>query len=363
MNKDLSPELLKKIEQHEEKFIEKLEKKKSIKDRLGDKISNDNDNDNLPGIESPTIINNDRKVFVLKRVEKIRIEPVKMLDLLENMNTKIDNTTDILGLNQANNDDKNHETIELNITKRKRDDDDDKKEKRKTHRHSDKKRKKEHRSRSKSKERKKKKDKKHKKDKHKSHDKKIKQKDIIEQTETPIVGDKQEIDSSTVDSLLKLPRKNPRPITDRDRITLDEATFEPDYSASDAELESKELGIELKISKQEEQQLDLQIPPREPELITPQCKINKIASTDDDSSAVSSSESESSDDSHKKHKKKHKKHRKRKTAKKDSSTDSDSDTDDTDSSSDEEKHRKKTKKSKSSKSKHSKSKKKKSKHK
>lgn len=225
----------------------------------------------------------------------------------------------------------------------------------------EKKRKKEHRSRSKSKEHKKRKEKKHKKDKDKNQEKKQKHKeaavskDKTDGNETKITYEN--IEPPLVESLKKQ-RKNPRLVSDRKRSILDEASFEPDYSASDSESDGEEgKPSSAKKLKLDETELD-----KEMEMKSLK-KRSKSSSSEDTSSSsdTTSSDSDSSDDSHKKKRKKHKKHKKKKSAKKDSSSDSDTYSDSSDSSTDEEKHKKKSKKSKS-RSKQSK-KKKKSKHK
>lgn len=212
----------------------------------------------------------------------------------------------------------------------------------------DKKRKKEHRSRSKSKEHKKRKEKKHKKDKDKNSEKKQKHKenivlkDKVETSETKISYENPE--PPVVESIKKQ-RKNPRLVSDRKRSILDEANFEPDYSASDSESD----GEDGKIMPLPAKKLKLDEPDMEKEMdIKPFKKRSKSSSSEDSSSSSdsSSTDSDSSDESHKKKKKKHKKHKKKKSVKKDSSSDSDSYSDSSETSSDEEKHKKKSKKSK-----------------
>jgi hypothetical protein len=242
---------------------------------------------------------------------------------------------------------------------------DDEEEKRRDKKSSreEKKRKKEHRSRSKSKEHKKRKEKKHKKDKDKNQDKKQKHKesatskDKSDGNETKIGYEN--IEPPLVAESLKKQRKNPKLVSDRKRSILDEASFEPDYSASDSESDGEEGKVlpPTKKLKLDETELNKEME------IKSLKKRSKSSSSEDTSSSsdTTSSDSDSSDESHKKKRKKHKKHKKKKSAKKDSSSDSDTYSDSSDSSSDEEKHKKKSKKSKS-KSKQSK-KKKKSKHK
>lgn len=230
----------------------------------------------------------------------------------------------------------------------------------------EKKRKKEHRSRSKSKEHKKRKEKKHKKDKEKNQEKKQKHKDSVVATvalkekpdgnETKITG--YETTEQPLADSLKKQRKNPRLVSDRKRSILDEASFEPDYSASDSETDGEDKTL-LPPKK-----LKLDEPDLDKELEMKSLKKRSKSSSSEDTSSSSdstSSDSDSSDESHRKKRKKHKKHKKKKSAKKDSSSDSDTYSDSSDSSSDEERHKKKSKKSKS-RSKQSK-KKKKSKHK
>lgn len=246
-----------------------------------------------------------------------------------------------------------------------KDDEDEKRRDKKSR--EEKKRKKEHRSssRSKSKEHKKRKEKKHKKDKDKNQEKKPKHKeaatskDKSDGNETKIGGgySAENIEPPLAESLKKQ-RKNPRLVSDRKRSILDEASFEPDYSASDSESD----GEEGKPSVAKKLKLDETELEKEMEMKTLK-KRSKSSSSEDTSSSsdTTTSDSDSSDESHKKKRKKHKKHKKKKSAKKDSSSDSDTYSDSSDSSTDEEKHKKKSKKSKS-RSKQSK-KKKKSKHK
>ena len=234
------------------------------------------------------------------------------------------------------------------------------KEKRKEKKREEKRRKKEHRSRSKSKERKKKKEKKHKREKEKHHlEKKQKHKEKISSVgKAEGNEEKAEMESSETpgaSEVAKKQRKNPRLISDRKRSMLDEASFEPDYSASDSESDGEEKIIPVKKAKMEDIQVEKEV------IETKFKKRQKSPSSDDESSSTetTSSDSESSDESHKKRKKKHKKHKKRKSTRKETSSDTDSYSDSSDSSSEEERHRKKSKKSKKSKQK----KKKKSKHK
>lgn len=229
----------------------------------------------------------------------------------------------------------------------------------------EKKRKKEHRSRSKSKEHKKRKEKKHKKDKDKNQEKKQKHKESnaaatlkekSDNNETKIGG--YEIAEPPLAESLKKQRKNPRLVSDRKRSMLDEASFEPDYSASDSESDGEEkVLLSAKKMKLDEPELDKEMEVKSLK------KRSKSSSSEDTSSSSdsTSSDSDSSDESHRKKRKKHKKHKKKKSTKKESSSDSDTYSDSSDSSSDEERHKKKSKKSKN-RSKQSK-KKKKSKHK
>lgn len=241
--------------------------------------------------------------------------------------------------------------------------DDDEERRRDKKSREEKKRKKEHRSRSKSKEHKKRKEKKHKKDKDKNQEKKQKHKEGATSKDGKSDGNETKINYENIEpplaESLKKQRKNPRLVSDRKRSILDEASFEPDYSASDSESDGEDgKGLQpAKKLKLDETELDKEVEMKS-------LKKRSKSSTSEDTSSSSdttSSDSDSSDESHKKKKKKHKKHKKKKSAKKDSSSDSDTYSDSSDSSSDEEKHKKKSKKSKS-KSKQSK-KKKKSKHK
>lgn len=253
---------------------------------------------------------------------------------------------------------KRTEMSKINLLKSKDDEEEKRRDKKSRE---EKKRKKEHRSRSKSKEHKKRKEKKHKKDKDKTQEKKQKHKegaiskDKSDGTDTKISYEN--IEPPLAESLKKQ-RKNPRLVSDRKRSILDEASFEPDYSASDSESDGEEgKPSPAKKLKLDETELD-----KEMEMKSLK-KRSKSSSSEDTSSSsdTTSSDSDSSDESHKKKRKKHKKHKKKKSAKKDSSSDSDTYSDSSDTSSDEEKHKKKSKKSKS-RSKQSK-KKKKSKHK
>lgn len=248
----------------------------------------------------------------------------------------------------------------MNLLKSKDDEEERKRDKKSR---DEKKRKKEHRSRSKSKEHKKRKEKKHKKDKDKNQEKKQKHKEGAASKDKSdgnqeIKINYENIEASLTDSLKKQ-RKNPKLVSDRKRSILDEANFEPDYSASDSESDAED-GKTLPPAKKfklNETELD-----KEMEMKSVKKRSKSTSSEDSSSSSDStSSDSDSSDESHKKKKKKHKKHKKKKSTKKDSSSDSDTYSDSSDSSSDEEKHKKKSKKSKS-RSKQSK-KKKKSKHK
>jgi len=253
---------------------------------------------------------------------------------------------------------KKTEMSKINLLKSK----DDEEERRRDKKPRDeKKRKKEHRSRSKSKEHKKRKEKKHKKDKDKSQEKKQKHKEGASKDksdgnqETKV--NYENIEPSLTDSLKKQ-RKNPKLVSDRKRSILDEANFEPDYSASESESDGED-GKTLPPVKKFKVEAELD---KEVEIKSLKRKSKSSSSEDSSSSSDStSSDSDSSDESHKKKRKKHKKHKKKKSTKKDSSSDSDTYSDSSDSSSDDEKHKKKSKKSKN-RSKQSK-KKKKSKHK
>lgn len=228
-----------------------------------------------------------------------------------------------------------------------KDDEDDRRRDKKTK--EDKKRKKEHRSRSKSKEHKKRKDKKHKKDKEKNLEKKQKHKENLALKEKPETNETKinyENPEPPVTESVKKQRKNPRLVSDRKRSMLDEASFEPDYSASDSESD----GEDGKIVPLPAKKLKLDEPEIEKEVEMKSLKKRSKSTSSEDSSSssdTSSTESDSSDESHKKKKKKHKKHKKKKSVKRDSSSDSDSYSDSSDTSSDEEKHKKKSKKSKS----------------
>ncbi|EFN87378.1 Retinoblastoma-binding protein 6 [Harpegnathos saltator] len=256
------------------------------------------------------------------------------------------------------------EMSKMNLLKSKDDEEERKRDKKGTR--EEKKRKKEHRSRSKSKEHKKRKEKKHKKDKEKNQEKKQKHKDSgavvatlkekSDGNETKITG--YETTEQPLTESLKKQRKNPRLVSDRKRSMLDEASFEPDYSASESETDGDDKTLlPTKKLKLDEPELDKEME------IKSLKKRSKSSSSEDTSSSSdsTSSDSDSSDESHRKKRKKHKKHKKKKSTKKDSSSDSDTYSDSSDSSSDEERHKKKSKKSKN-RSKQSK-KKKKSKHK
>ncbi|XP_033356393.1 E3 ubiquitin-protein ligase RBBP6-like [Bombus vosnesenskii] len=211
----------------------------------------------------------------------------------------------------------------------------------------DKKRKKEHRSRSKSKEHKKRKEKKHKKDNEKNLEKKQKHKENIglkdkpESNETKINYENPEPPAT---ESIKKQRKNPRLVSDRKRSMLDEASFEPDYSASDSESD----GEDGKVVSLPTKKLKLDEPDIEKEMDIKSLKKRSKSTSSEDSSSTSDSSTTDSDNSDKKKKKKHKKHKKKKSMKKDSSSDSDSYSDSSETSTDEEKHKKKTKKSKMS---------------
>lgn len=228
-----------------------------------------------------------------------------------------------------------------------REEEDDRRRDKKTK--EDKKRKKEHRSRSKSKEHKKRKEKKHKKDKEKNLEKKQKHKENIglkdkpESNETKINYENPEPPAT---ESIKKQRKNPRLVSDRKRSMLDEASFEPDYSASDSESD----GEDGKVVSLPTKKLKLDEPDIEKEMDIKSLKKRSKSTSSEDSSSTSDSsttDSDSSDESHKKKKKKHKKHKKKKSMKKDSSSDSDSYSDSSETSTDEEKHKKKSKKSRS----------------
>lgn len=227
-----------------------------------------------------------------------------------------------------------------------RDDEDDRRREKKSK--EEKKRKKEHRSRSKSKEHKKRKEKKHKKDKEKNLEKKQKHKESVVSKDKPESNEAKinyENPEPPIAESTKKQRKNPRLVSDRKRSMLDEASFEPDYSASDSESDGDDGKViplpakKLKLDEDIEKEIE----------IKSLKKRSKSTSSEDSSSSSdsTSSDSDSSDESHKKKKKKHKKHKKKKSTKKDSSSDSDSYSDSSDTSSDEEKHKKKSKKSKS----------------
>ncbi|XP_058795388.1 E3 ubiquitin-protein ligase RBBP6 isoform X3 [Phymastichus coffea] len=206
--------------------------------------------------------------------------------------------------------------------------------------------------RSKSHERKKRKDKKHKKER--ASKKRSKEKESA--SNTPKDDPKESTPSN--EPTTKPQRKNPKLVSDRKRSVIDEANFEPDYSASDSESEEDDRSTLLATKRAKIDSDEIINVDAEP--VKPKKKSKQTSSEDDSSSSdSSSSDSDSSVESHRKKKKKHKRRKKRK-AKKDSSSDSDAYSDSSDSSSEEEKHRRK-KKSKS-KSKASK-KKKKSKHK
>ncbi|KAK0094488.1 hypothetical protein PV326_010724 [Microctonus aethiopoides] len=244
---------------------------------------------------------------------------------------------------------KHGESIKLNFLKRKKDNVDDseiKKEDRKLR--NEKKRKKEHRNRSKSRDRKKRKDKKHKKDKEKAHEKKSKHKYMCDARDISRTTDNkysiENIESSQLETSTDKQRQIPL-LLDRRRSVLDEASFEPDYSATDSEsdIDDSKIGGVKKL-KLEDRPL---IANKEIENKISERRIKSSSPDDDSSSSTSSStESDSSNDSHKKRKRKHKKHKKRKSAKKGSSSDSDSDSDSSDSSSNDDKHKRKSKKSK-----------------
>ncbi|XP_008560490.1 E3 ubiquitin-protein ligase RBBP6 isoform X2 [Microplitis demolitor] len=367
----------------------------SAKERLGEKIDDDKD-------KKVTIsgVNNDRKVFIddnkrerererdhkNDRVhEKGDIRAGDKYDLQDESDRK--NSSQNKNDSRSGRSDKNDKERERQIQtpppltskptsesdkihhllKRKRDqeDSDDKDDKKSR---GDKKRKKDHRSRSKSREHKKRKEKKHKKDK--LNDRKQKHKELS------VKRDKQSIDSEDKSNLTNISNqeqsparkqqqqqqhKNPKSISDRKRSILDEASFEPDYSASDSDSDNEDHKTNIKkIKSDEQQQFD-----QDKEICGKIIKRRVRSTSSDDnsnSSASSSTESDSSDDSsYRKRKKKHKKHKKRKSTKRDSSSEYDSDSDSTPSSSEEEKHKKKSKKSKSKKKQLKK--KKKSKHK
>nr|XP_033196933.1 E3 ubiquitin-protein ligase RBBP6-like [Bombus vancouverensis nearcticus] len=139
---------------------------------------------------------------------------------------------------------------------------------------------------------------------------------------------------------IKKQRKNPRLVSDRKRSMLDEASFEPDYSASDSESD----GEDGKVVSLPTKKLKLDEPDIEKEMDIKSLKKRSKSTSSEDSSSTSDSsttDSDSSDESHKKKKKKHKKHKKKKSMKKDSSSDSDSYSDSSETSTDEEKHKKK----------------------
>ena len=368
----------------------------SAKERLGDKVEDEKERKPSPKIKnetrtrsgsprivrerrvSPTVdkrleqlpVNTERKVFLEERKkERDRTkDPRNRQELRVEREPKIDPRPDFRADLRATKTERERERdrtppivfrkVEFHKANRK-DEEDEKekeKEKKKEKKREEKKRKKEHRSRSKSKERKKKKEKKHKKDKEKHLEKKHKHKEKMASVEkTEGNDDKPGPENSQTPAAAetaKKQRKNPRLVSDRKRSMLDEASFEPDYSASDSESEGEERHPAKKVKLEE-----IQV---EKEIEIKSKKRPKSPSSDDDSSSTetSSSESESSDESLRKRKKKHKKHKKRKLARKESSSDTDSYTDSSDSSSEEERHRKKSKKSKKSKKKKKKSKRK-----
>lgn len=355
----------------------------SAKERLGDKVEDEKERkpSPKPKIEprsprlrerrlspiddkrlEPVSINPERKVFLEERKrierpkERNREEMRNRQEMREaRIDTRPDLRTDLRAakIERERERDRTPPIIfrKIDIPKPKKEDEDKEKEKRKEKKREEKKRKKEHRSRSKSKDRKKKKDKKHKKEKHLEKKQKHKEKippekvenELTENSEPPAVAEE-----------TKKQRKNPRLVSDRKRSVLDEANFEPDYSATESESETEEKVVPVKKVKLDDAQVV-----KEPDNKLKK-RVKSISSDEESSSTEStSSESESSDESHKKRKKKHKKHKKKKSVKKESSSDSDSYSDSSDSSSEEERHRKKSKKFKKSKQK----KKKKSKHK
>ncbi|XP_050474642.1 cylicin-1-like [Bombus huntii] len=173
---------------------------------------------------------------------------------------------------------------------------------------------------------KKRKEKKHKKDKEKNLEKKQKHKENIglkdkpESNETKINYENPEPPAT---ESIKKQRKNPRLVSDRKRSMLDEASFEPDYSASDSESD----GEDGKVVSLPTKKLKLDEPDIEKEMDIKSLKKRSKSTSSEDSSSTSDSsttDSDSSDESHKKKKKKHKKHKKKKSMKKDSSSDSDS---------------------------------------
>lgn len=340
----------------------------SAKERLGEKI--DDEKDKKITLSS---VNNDRKVFIDDSKSRSRGKDLSVKNYHSGRSSKNDKererqiqTPPPLISKHTNESEETHH----HLLKRKRDqeDSDDKDDKKK---HGDKKRKKEHRSRSKSREHKKRKEKKHKKDKF--SDRKQKHK------ESSVKRDKQSLDSEDKSNLANINSnqelsparkhqqqhqqpKNPKSISDRKRSVLDEASFEPDYSASDSDSDNEDNKTSVKktVKADEQQQFDLD---KEVCVKVTKRRVKSTSSDDNSNSSVSSStESDSSDDSsYRRRKKKHKKHKKRKVAKKESSSELDSDSDSTQSSSEEEKHKKKSKKSKSKKKQLKK--KKKSKHK
>ncbi|KAG8034371.1 hypothetical protein G9C98_007447 [Cotesia typhae] len=339
----------------------------SAKERLGEKIDDEKDKK-----ITLTSVNNDRKVFIDDSKSRSRGKDLNVKNYHSGHSSKNDKererqiqTPPPLISKHTNESEETHH----HLLKRKRDqeDSDDKDDKKK---HGDKKRKKEHRSRSKSREHKKRKEKKHKKDKF--SDRKQKHK------ESSVKRDKQSLDSEDKSNLANINSnqelsparkhqqqhqqpKNPKSISDRKRCVLDEASFEPDYSASDSDSDNEDNKTSVKKTKtDEQQQFDLD---KEVCVKVTKRRVKSTSSDDNSNSSVSSStESDSSDDSsYRRRKKKHKKHKKRKVAKKESSSELDSDSDSTQSSSEEEKHKKKSKKSKSKKKQLKK--KKKSKHK
>ncbi|XP_044596276.1 E3 ubiquitin-protein ligase RBBP6 isoform X3 [Cotesia glomerata] len=353
----------------------------SAKERLGEKIDDEKDKK-----ITLTSVNNDRKVFIddsklRSRGKDLSVKNYHSVGSSKNdkeRERQIQTPPPLISSKHTNESEEthhHHHHHHHHLLKRKRDqeDSDDKDDKKK---HGDKKRKKEHRSRSKSREHKKRKEKKHKKDKFSDRsdrsDKKQKHK------ESSVKRDKQSLDSEDKSNLTNInlnqeqspvrkhqqqQPKNPKSISDRKRSVLDEASFEPDYSASDSDSDNEDnnkTSVKKIKTDEQHQQFDLD---KEVCVKVTKRRVKSTSSDDNSNTSVSSStESDSSDDSsYRRRKKKHKKHKKRKLAKKESSSELDSDSDSTQSSSEEEKYKKKSKKSKSKKKQLKK--KKKSKHK
>lgn len=317
----------------------------SAKERLGEKVDDEKEKRTSP--ESEQVRRVERKLSPLmdRRIEPpISLSNSERKVFLDDRKREKKSQDSAKGTSQRSKSDRGRtppplkrlETVKpVGFSKHKEEEEEKRKKEKKRE---EKKRKKEHRSRSKSKDRKRRKEKKHKKDREKTQEKKQKHKEVPKEKE-----EEREVENEEA----KKQRRNPKLVSDRKRSLLDEASFEPDYSASDSESEEEKTPMKKpKLEESEEGQ---------------KAKRRSHSSSSEEESSESlssSSESSSSDESHKKRKKKHKKHKKRKAARRESSSDSDVYSDSSDSSSDEERHRKK-KKSKKSKNK----KKKKSKHK